>query len=334
MSAKELSPQDKLERVLKEIHLMMARSEIYNHQPDKVIIDRKVMLGYLDQLTQSIFEMMETYEHTRESRNRAELRFKQKGKAMMDDASQKAEDVYAASVLYTADMLGKVQELIDRANTSMADAFRVFRKELRDQKDMIRGHETELEGRLNDLTDTHVYRAILEDIRREQRRRQREEAQEHDDAVSRAKYRGTDRIYTPAVTPKININESYFEKAGISPEDAMSGYVPAPEPMTVEKPDIKINLDSEYFRRKAAMETSHTDSDDASDIQSSLSADAEEPEYYDMPDDEYLDDDESYTERRADLPSDGTSDFDDSSVPDWKKRMHILMQDFVPKDLK
>ena len=52
-----MSPQDKVERVLKEIHVAFSKSETYNGHPDKVIIDRKQFLNLLDRLNQGIYDM-------------------------------------------------------------------------------------------------------------------------------------------------------------------------------------------------------------------------------------------------------------------------------------
>ena len=60
-----MSPQDKVERVLKEIHVAFSKSETYNGHPDKVIIDRKQFLNLLDRLNQGIYDMMDQYEQTR-----------------------------------------------------------------------------------------------------------------------------------------------------------------------------------------------------------------------------------------------------------------------------
>lgn len=56
-----MSPQDKVERVLKEIHVAFSKSETYNGHPDKVIIDRKQFLNLLDRLNQGIYDMMDQY---------------------------------------------------------------------------------------------------------------------------------------------------------------------------------------------------------------------------------------------------------------------------------
>lgn len=74
-----MSPQDKVERVLKEIHVAFSKSETYNGHPDKVIIDRKQFLNLLDRLNQGIYDMMDQYEQTRQSRSNAERAFRKKG---------------------------------------------------------------------------------------------------------------------------------------------------------------------------------------------------------------------------------------------------------------
>ena len=114
-----MSPQDKVERVLKEIHVAFSKSETYNGHPDKVIIDRKQFLNLLDRLNQGIYDMMDQYEQTRQSRSNAERAFRKKGDEIIEAANANAEDVYAASVIYTADMIGAIRELMDHTNDSM-----------------------------------------------------------------------------------------------------------------------------------------------------------------------------------------------------------------------
>ena len=79
-----MSPQDKVERVLKEIHVTFSKSEMMDGHPDKVIIDRKKFLGLLDRLNQGIYDMMDQYEQTRQSRNNAERAFRKKGDEIIE----------------------------------------------------------------------------------------------------------------------------------------------------------------------------------------------------------------------------------------------------------
>ncbi len=319
-----MSPQDKVERVLKEIHVMFSKSETYDSHPDKIVVDRRQFLGLLDQLNQGIFEMMDRYEQTRASREQAEREFRNKGKAMMEDASEKADDIYASSVLYTADMLGRVQDLIDQANDSMTDVFRVFKRELREQKNLVKSHELELESQLHDLSDTKTYEQMLEDVRRRQRLKHNQEALQR--AQEKEEMRSKEHMYTPAVSADIKINEAYFEKAGISPEDAKAGYVPEPDGLKIEKPDIKINLEAEYFKQKAALEQQHSAEDEPSPVEREQSP-AAEGSFPAMEEEDIrravLED-----ERQA-MPA---KEEKKEPVPGWKQRLKTLMQELTPKD--
>lgn len=331
-----MSPQDKVERVLKAIHITFSKSESLEQHPDKVIIDRRQFLELLDQLNQGLFEMMDQYEHTRASRDRAEREFKHRGKVLMDDASEKADDIYAASVLYTADMLGQVQALIDQANESMADVFRSFKKELREQKDLVKSHELELEGQLHDLADTKTYEKLLEDVRRRQRLKDSRGTEEEKYHSVQAEVQ--EKVYTPAVSPEIKINGEYFAKAGISPEDARAGYVPAPEELQVEKPEIRVNLDAEYFKRKAVQEETVSAAELKSDIQKTegLLAEDVDQERLSEEAEAYTIDEEAIRravledERLAQQEAEGRRE----PVPGWKSRLKDLMKELVPKDLE
>ena len=183
-----MSPQDKVERVLKEIHVAFSKSETYNGHPDKVIIDRKQFLNLLDRLNQGIYDMMDQYEQTRQSRSNAERAFRKKGDEIIEAANANAEDVYAASVIYTADMIGAIRELMDHTNDSMNDLFLQFRKDLREQKDKLQAHENELQGQLADLTDTKKYLSIIDDINKERARKKRDLDAERETGVQYAKH--------------------------------------------------------------------------------------------------------------------------------------------------
>lgn len=240
-----MSPQDKVERVLKEIHVTFSKSEMVDGHPDKVIIDRKKFLGLLDRLNQGIYDMMDQYEQTRQSRNNAERAFRKKGDEIIEAANSNAEDVYAASVIYTADMIGAIRDLMDQTNDSMNDLFMQFKKDLREQKDKLQSHENELQGQLADLADTKKYLSIIDDINRQRARKNRDLEAEKEAGVQYAR----NMMYIPPSEPDIKVNEQYFENSGTKrPEDILSDGVP------VEKPDIKINTNAAYFKWKASQE--------------------------------------------------------------------------------
>lgn len=350
-----MSPQDKVERVLKEIHVLFSKSESYQGKPDKVVVDRRKFLELLDRLNKGIFDMMDAYEHTRESRARAELAFENKGKEMIGEAEQKADDVYAASVIYTANMLGEVQRLIDQANESINDVFVQFKRELRSQKETVKSNELELQSQLNDMADAKTYQEMLAEVRREQRKQHRmEDLQKLQmEAEAPAYIQSGGQIYIPATSADVKINEEYFEKQGISAENAKAGYIPAPAPLSMEKPEVKVNLNSEYFRRKAEAEKEangeglNLDADAELDEEilrelAELEAEVErEPEYTKISSkrgptlklEKKTKSQQKEIFKEVSKREKKWMEEQTEPIPSWKSRMKTLVNEILPKDI-
>lgn len=345
-----MGPQDKVERVLKEIHVLFSKSESYQGKPDKVVVDRRKFLELLDRLNKGIFDMMDTYEHTRESRQRAELAFENKGKEMLADAEEKAEDVYAASVIYTANMLGEVQRLIDQANESINDVFVQFKRELRTQKETVKSNELELQSQLNTLADAKTYQEMLAEVRREQRKQHRMEdlAKRQLEAEGPAYIQQGGQIYIPATSADVKVNEDYFEKQGISAENAKAGYIPAPAPLAAEKPEVKVNFNSEYFKRKAAAEADALDEtadeldDDILRELAELEAEVErepEPRFISGKRGPTITLERKTKNQQKEIFKEVSKkekkwmEQQTEPIPTWKSRMKTLVNEILPKDI-
>lgn len=212
-----MSPQDTVERVLKEMHLAFSRSESFQGDPDLIIIDRREFLELLDRLNKGLYDLLEQYEQTQQGRELAERAFRRKGDEIIEQANASAEDVYAASVLYTADAISRIRDLMDQTNDSMNDLFRQFRKDLKQQKEQLKSNEIELQAQLQDMADARKYLRIIEDMNTKRAREKRDlEAEKKE-------------------------GEKYVRNM-IHP----SGTKPNTEPL-----DIKVNQNAEYFKWKA-----------------------------------------------------------------------------------
>ena len=61
-----MSSQDRLENVLRDIHVMISKSEVYD--TDRIIVSKQDMFNLIDRLNASIYEIMDEYELTQQSR--------------------------------------------------------------------------------------------------------------------------------------------------------------------------------------------------------------------------------------------------------------------------
>ena len=59
-----MSAQDNTEKILRSLHVLLSKSEVYAKEPSKVIVDKQQMLDLLAQLNKSMYDIMDEYELT------------------------------------------------------------------------------------------------------------------------------------------------------------------------------------------------------------------------------------------------------------------------------
>lgn len=200
-----MSSQDRLENVLRDIHVMISKSETYD--TDRIIVRKQDIFNLIDRLNASIYEIMDEYELTQQSRDRAMREKKKEGDKIIWDASRQAEDIYAASVLYTEEALNHLNVMVDEADATVDRMYREFRKNIKLQQETIRENQLELKSQLQLLADTEKYLRLIEE-------RNREIERERAEKKGRKTLENFGEKHT-VIKPEIKINEEYFRKAGI-----------------------------------------------------------------------------------------------------------------------
>lgn len=158
-----MSAQDNLEKVLRDMHMLLSKSDPMPDHPGKVIVEKQKVLDLLSELNTSIYGIMDEYEMTARSRDKAEREFHKRGDEIIWDASRKAEDVYAASVMYTEEALTSVQEIMEQASNSLQEIYGQMTFKLDQEKKQISSNQSELKSQLRSLRDTEKYLRLIED---------------------------------------------------------------------------------------------------------------------------------------------------------------------------
>ncbi len=243
--------QDKLERILRELHVMLSRAPASDINEEYVLIPKKEMQRELGNLSQTVREMMDEYEVTEQSRNRGELEAEKHRMEIVRDANQQAQDIYAASVIYSEDALGRIQMIMDEAEMAAREVLKRLNREMEEEKRIVRSNQLELITQLEDMKDTAKYMKIIEERNREMAKAK---AQKKEGRQTRKYQRKTEKDPEfKAITPEIKINEEYFEKAGLTPEGIPKEIAEeaakdtADDEIVYEKPVIKVN--PEYFEK-------------------------------------------------------------------------------------
>lgn len=253
-----MSVQDKVERVLKEIHILFSECPEVSGQPDKIIVSKQDVFSLLEKLNLCMYEVMDSYEATAQSRELAQRRSEKKGRQIVERAGKQAEDVYAASLIYTDDALNRVQKIMSEAAASAQQIIGRMESEFNRERLRVRENQSELREQLQDFKDSNKYLVIMEDCNRERLKEEKEKAiKENEKRIqNKAKH------YKMEVAPEIKVTPSYLkrrEAEGSIPP--MPSNIPAfldgetelsDQPVKMaEMPEIQVNLDAEYFKWQA-----------------------------------------------------------------------------------
>ena len=228
-----MGAQDRTEKVLRDMHVLFSKAQPYEGSTRNVIVDKNAMMDLLKELNECIYDMMEEHELTVKSRDKANREMQKQGDDIVFDATRKAEDIYAASLMYTDSALDSIQDIIKESKESIAKIYEEANKKIKDEEKALKSNQLELKIHLNDLIDTQKYlRLIDEENMRIRKEKAEGPSEEFDDAP---KYSA----------PEIRIDKDYFARAGIEIEDDLE----QPSDLNEEENGISSeDLDAEYFK--------------------------------------------------------------------------------------
>lgn len=248
--------QDDTEKVLRALHVMLAKGEQYPKEPSKVIVDKQQMLDLLSVLNQCMYQMQEKYELTKSSRDKAERDFRKQGDTIIMDASHKAEDIYAASVMYMDEALNHMRDIMKESNENVSKIYADLNEKMDVEQRRIKTNQLELKSQMQDLVDTEKYLKIIEERNRELEKQKNEGKPEEEEAS----------IYANRQT-EIKINQEYLDKLGMSVIDETEKEVEADKGVSYAddndeedeelknlQAEIRVNLDADYFQWKEEQE--------------------------------------------------------------------------------
>ncbi len=205
-----MSAQDRLERVLRDMHVLISKSESYNG--DRIIVSKTEIFALIDRLNASIYEIMDEYELTKQSRDRAQREAKKQADKVLLDAQRKAEDVYAASIMYTDEALTHLQTILNEASEEIEGVHHRLVDDMDQRRKIIKDNQLELKSQLQNLVDTSKYLMLIEE-------RNKEIQREKD--LYKTKFGGqNERAQFADVKTEIKINKEYFKEHGLEvPEE-------------------------------------------------------------------------------------------------------------------
>ena len=209
-----MSAADRTEKVLRDIHVLFSKAEPYNGSKRDVIVNKNEMMDLLKELNACMYDMIDEHELSQTKKDKANREMQKQGDDIIFAASRKAEDIYAASIMYTDNALNDIQQIIEDAGDAIAKI------------------------------DTQKYLHLIEE-ENHRLRLEREKGEKGDFAPK-------DTPSYANVQPEIRINKDYFIQNGIPLEDEeeTTGVPTQGELTEKEAAALSEDLDKEYFAWK------------------------------------------------------------------------------------
>ena len=115
-----MSAADRTEKVLRDIHVLFSKAEPYNGSKRDVIVNKNEMMDLLKELNACMYDMIDEHELSQTKKDKANREMQKQGDDIIFAASRKAEDIYAASIMYTDNALNDIQQIIEDAGDAIA----------------------------------------------------------------------------------------------------------------------------------------------------------------------------------------------------------------------
>ena len=171
----------RVEEICRKIHILFAKAEAYQDSPDLVILSKSEMFTLLEQLNEAMYAVLDQYEATSRSKEKARIEMERQASEIIGNAKKGAEDVQAASLVYTDSFLDEINVLLENTAQSIRDRYLEFLTDIEEKQNALKENRDQLGERLAELHDRENYLELLKEIREEQAQKRAEELAEDED---------------------------------------------------------------------------------------------------------------------------------------------------------
>lgn len=150
-----------MERIMREIHVMFAKAEKASGKDGTIIIDKNRVFTLLESLNHEVYEAMDRYGESQASRELALQEFKKECDDMQEKASESAEEIYAASILYSDSTLKELEKEVERAREDIRETWDAIDRQLEERLGALRKNRRELQGQLERMEQSRIYLELI-----------------------------------------------------------------------------------------------------------------------------------------------------------------------------
>ena len=264
--------QDKLEQIMRQIYLMLSNCEESAYSSEDLIVPKKRIFQLLEELNYTVYDLREQYEATVASRERGLAEQERRMAQIKEEAKGRAEDTYAASLLYAREMFMGMRKTTEQLCQNLRKEYNEALRGYEDSLKYLQENEESMVAQMNLMMDSKKYLRLSEQQNRdkekkqnlteEEKKRQAEiEAEKAELAAAEAASELNQKLSAPIV---VQVNEQPKVPEGFGKKQSKKKkYAPSQslEETTVEGEGVvepvlpsSEELDGEYFDWKDEQE--------------------------------------------------------------------------------
>lgn len=152
---------EKVESIMRRIHVMFAKCEVYQNSPDKIILSKREMFDLLQELNDSIYEVLDQYEASTRSKEKARMEIERQSSDILANARNGAEQIQAASLIFSDTMLNEVRLIAEGVEQKVREEYEQFQEKMQNFTKQLVDNKEELKTQLSELREKEVYLSLL-----------------------------------------------------------------------------------------------------------------------------------------------------------------------------
>ncbi len=155
---------EQIEEIMKKLHIYMANCKESAYGSEDIIVSKKRMLALLDELNHAVYDVCEQYEATKEAKTRALMQAESEAAGIKEDAVHRAEDIYAASLVYTEDVIFSIKKSLNNTIFRVRRDYDALLKSYEEKIAALDANAEELRQSMVNMQEAQTYLRLIEDI--------------------------------------------------------------------------------------------------------------------------------------------------------------------------
>ena len=156
---------DKLEQVMKKIHIYLANCKESAYSSEELIVSKKRIFSLLEELNYAVYDVMEEYEVTTAARERGIAKAERMATDIKDEAMHRADDIHASSLLYTQKAITDLKNTIEYMHEKVRMEYEIMMMDYQERMEHLEQDSMEIISQLQTKADAKVYLRMIEDIK-------------------------------------------------------------------------------------------------------------------------------------------------------------------------